>query len=74
MRKYHPAVALGAILMLTSVFGHMEFSRTGCLAIHNKLRALHKDTGSVEYDMVLEKSANDTAELLFSQDSFEVDK
>jgi len=74
MRKYHSAVVLGALLTLASVLGHMEFSRTACLAIHNELRALHQDTGSVAYDMDLEKSANSTAGILFSQDSFEVDK
>lgn len=52
---------------------HKEFTPEGCLAIHNKLRALHKDTNDVMYDAELEKSAKDSAQFLSFSDSSEVD-
>ncbi|XP_066935068.1 uncharacterized protein [Clytia hemisphaerica] len=43
------------------VKSHNEFTPEGCLLVHNELRALHKDTLSVEYDAELEKSAEQSA-------------
>lgn len=52
-----------------TVDGHMEFTSDGCLAAHNKLRALHEGTNDVQYDTTLEKSAKEAAEFLFFGDN-----
>lgn len=52
------------ICIIHVVYGHLEFTTKGCLAAHNKLRALHLNTNDVTYDNELEKSAKEVAELL----------
>ena len=53
------------------VQAHNNFTRDGCLAIHNALRKRHADTNAVTYDVELESSARLSATFLSSSSNSE---
>ena len=57
-------ILLGCFASLVN--SHNEFTPEACLSVHNQLRALHKDTLSVEYDAELEKSAEESAKFVLA--------